>query len=189
MNERERIEYLIEAYGLTPSQFADRAGIPRASVSHILGGRNKPSLEILQKVAAVFPSVDLTWLMLGIGEAPAVKKGEAAASNNLSQQGDSLFATVEEPVQIVERPVPQQKPRVEEPVPQQKPRVEEPVPQQRSRAEEPVRVQRSVAPKLPVERVQRRAQRPVDDTPTVKKIKEIRVFYSDGTFEILFPEK
>ena len=178
MNERERIEYLIEAYGLTPSQFADRAGIPRASVSHILGGRNKPSLEILQKVAAVFPSVDLTWLMLGIGEAPAVKKGEAAASNNLSQQGDSLFATVEEPVQIVERPVPQQKPRVEEPVPQQ-----------RSRAEEPVRVQRSVAPKQPVERVQRRAQRPVDDTPTVKKIKEIRVFYSDGTFEILFPEK
>ena len=49
MNERERIEYLIEAHGLTSSQFADKTGIPRASVSHILSGRNKPSLEILQK--------------------------------------------------------------------------------------------------------------------------------------------
>ena len=167
MNERERIEYLIEAYGLTPSQFADRTGIPRASVSHILGGRNKPSLEILQKVAAVFPSVDLTWLMLGIGEAPVIKKGDSTSSNIQPRQEESLFATVEESVMPVERPVQQQKPRVEE----------------------PLKVQRSVTPKQPVERVQRRAQRSVDDAPTMKKIKEIRVFYSDGTFEILFPEK
>lgn len=167
MNERERIEYLIEAYGLTPSQFADRTGIPRASVSHILSGRNKPSLEILQKVAAVFPSVDLNWLMLGMGDAPFVKKENDIAVNNAPSQGESLFATVEEPVTPVERTVPQQKPRVGE----------------------PVRIQKTVAPKQQVERAQRRVQRSVEDVPTVKKIKEIRVFYSDGTFEILFPEK
>ena len=52
MNERERIELLMRCYELTPSQFADRTGIQRASVSHIISGRNKPSLEVMLKIYA-----------------------------------------------------------------------------------------------------------------------------------------
>lgn len=166
MNERERIEYLIELYGLTPSQFADRAGIPRASVSHILGGRNKPSLEILQKVAAVFPNVDIAWLMLGVGETPTLNKENVAISSAQTVQEGSLFSVVEEPAQV------QQSAAV------QKPRIEE-----------PSRIQKNIVSKQPVERVQRKSQRIVEGVPVLKKIKEIRVFYSDGTFEILYPEK
>ena len=40
MNERERIELLMKCYDLSPSQFADRTGVQRASVSHIISGRN-----------------------------------------------------------------------------------------------------------------------------------------------------
>ena len=166
MNERERIEYLIELYGLTPSQFADRAGIPRASVSHILGGRNKPSLEILQKVAAVFPNVDIAWLMLGVGETPTLNKENVAIPSAQTVQEGSLFSVVEEPVQVLQ-PVAVQKPRIEE----------------------PSRIQKNIVSKQSVERVQRKSQRVVEDVSVVKKIKEIRVFYSDGTFEILYPEK
>jgi hypothetical protein len=61
-----------------------------------------------------------------------------------------------------------------------RPRVEEQQPKQ----------QRIIAPKQPsAERVQRKAQRPVEEAVATKKIKEIRVFYSDGTYEILYPEK
>ena len=70
MNDKEKIEYLMSIYGLTPSQFADRTGIQRASVSHILSNRNKPSLEILLKVYNAFPGISLNWLILGEGDAP-----------------------------------------------------------------------------------------------------------------------
>ena len=58
MNERERIELLMKCYELTSSQFADRTGIQRASVSHIISGRNKPSLEVMQKIYEAFPELD-----------------------------------------------------------------------------------------------------------------------------------
>ena len=70
MSDRERIEYLINLYMLTPSQFADKTGIQRASVSHILSSRNKPSYEIMQKISLAFPEVNVGWLFMGIGEPP-----------------------------------------------------------------------------------------------------------------------
>ena len=81
MNERERIEYLIEAHGLTSSQFADKTGIPRASVSHILSGRNKPSLDFLIKLKDVFPEYSFDWIILGkkpitISERQPIAKAE-----------------------------------------------------------------------------------------------------------------
>ena len=55
MNERDRIEMIMKSYALTPSQFADKAGVQRASISHILSGRNKPSLEVMLKIYEAFP--------------------------------------------------------------------------------------------------------------------------------------
>ena len=74
MNERDRIEYLMNLYGLTPSQFSDRTGIQRASVSHILSNRNKPSLEILLKIYHAFEDVELAWLVAGEGNPPLLRK-------------------------------------------------------------------------------------------------------------------
>jgi transcriptional regulator with XRE-family HTH domain len=72
MNERDRIEYLMNLYGLTPSQFSDKTGIQRASVSHILSNRNKPSLDILLKIYHAFEGVELAWLVAGEGNPPKV---------------------------------------------------------------------------------------------------------------------
>ena len=104
MNERERIEFIMNGYGLSSSQFADKTGIPRASVSHILSGRNKPSLEVLQKVAAVFPEIDIQWLMLGVGQKPdfsQVAMGESSQTSNeetVTVEEGNLFMQYNEPV-------------------------------------------------------------------------------------------
>ena len=49
----------------TASAFADEIGVQRSSVSHILSGRNKPSLEFIQKLIKCYPKVDAIWLIDG----------------------------------------------------------------------------------------------------------------------------
>jgi DNA-binding XRE family transcriptional regulator len=62
-----RIRELLETRQLSPTQFADLIGVGRPVISHILSERNKPSLEVVQKVLDAFPDVSLTWLLKGIG--------------------------------------------------------------------------------------------------------------------------
>jgi plasmid maintenance system antidote protein VapI len=50
---------------LTASAFADEIGAQRSSISHILSGRNKPSLDIVVKILTRFPNVSSDWLLLG----------------------------------------------------------------------------------------------------------------------------
>ncbi|TYZ06622.1 helix-turn-helix domain-containing protein [Hymenobacter lutimineralis] len=63
----ERIRALLAERQLTPTQFADFIGVGRPIVSHILSGRNKPSLEVIQKVINAFPDLALPWLLTGAG--------------------------------------------------------------------------------------------------------------------------
>ncbi|TBH73946.1 helix-turn-helix transcriptional regulator [Aquirufa nivalisilvae] len=57
MNLSQKIELLIQRKQISSSQFADKIGIPRSSVSHILSGRNKPSLDVVQKILKAFPEL------------------------------------------------------------------------------------------------------------------------------------
>ena len=65
-----RLGKILEFYGLSASAFADKIGVQRSSISHLLTGRNKPSLEFVLKVVTVFPEVDLYWLLNGKGTFP-----------------------------------------------------------------------------------------------------------------------
>lgn len=69
-NFTERLRILMEHYGLSASAFADRIGVQRSGISHILAGRNKPSLDFVLKIVREFESVDLYWLLLGKGSFP-----------------------------------------------------------------------------------------------------------------------
>jgi DNA-binding XRE family transcriptional regulator len=66
-----RIRELLETRQLTPTQFADLIGVGRPVISHILSERNKPSLEVVQKIIGAFPEVSLHWLLTGIGSMQA----------------------------------------------------------------------------------------------------------------------
>ena len=67
----DRIKHLMKLNDLSASAFADKIGVQRSSISHILSGRNKPSLEFVLKVISTFPEVDLYWLLNGKGLFPA----------------------------------------------------------------------------------------------------------------------
>ena len=61
----KRIQKLLIQKGLSASEFSKKINIQRSSVSHILNGRNKPSLEVITKICKVFPDVKVNWLVLG----------------------------------------------------------------------------------------------------------------------------
>ncbi|MGJ8593050.1 MAG: helix-turn-helix domain-containing protein [Aquaticitalea sp.] len=72
----KRLEKIIEFYGETASSFAEKIGVQRSSISHILSGRNKPSLDFVLKVLSVYPEVELYWLLNGKGKFPTTPSGE-----------------------------------------------------------------------------------------------------------------
>ena len=63
-----RINLLLRAKNITARQFAEEIGIQPSGMSHILGGRNNPSLEFVSKVLRRYPEIDANWLLLGHGE-------------------------------------------------------------------------------------------------------------------------
>ncbi|MBQ3245068.1 MAG: helix-turn-helix transcriptional regulator [Bacteroidaceae bacterium] len=170
MNERERIELLMKCYNLTPSQFADRTGIQRASVSHIISGRNKPSLEVMQKIFEAFPELDIKWLMTGQGDEPVM--GASVEAPEVKPVENTLFTQPQPPMQNTQPAIMRTQVANEpQPVRQSKPQSAT----LRQQAERPARRTQS-----------QRIQAVHTDE---KRIKEIRVYYTDGTYEILFPER
>lgn len=79
----KRLQKVIDFYGESASSFAEKIGVQRSSISHILSGRNKPSLDFVLKVLSSFPEVELYWLMNGKGAFPAETKTEKKVSNNV----------------------------------------------------------------------------------------------------------
>ena len=189
MNERDRIEYLMNLYGLTPSQFSDKTGIQRASVSHILSNRNKPSLEILLKIYHAFEDVELAWLVAGEGNPPTATQEadenqniiESVSSEEVHKQPNMLFSFMDEDAA---------KPSDE--------------------VATVASVGAAVAEKVvesvqaaPVSEVaEKKSEAAVnsaqgDDAPrslsigadSSKRIREIKIFYDNGTYETFLPEK
>ena len=62
----KRIEQILEEQQLSSSAFADTIGVQRSSISHVLSGRNKPSLEFILKIVRAFPAYSTDWLLFGI---------------------------------------------------------------------------------------------------------------------------
>jgi transcriptional regulator with XRE-family HTH domain len=65
MEIQDRLQMVMKMNNLNASQFADRIGVQRSSISHILTGRNKPSLDLIQKTLEHFPRVNADWLLTG----------------------------------------------------------------------------------------------------------------------------
>lgn len=67
----KRLEVILDYYSLNASTFADKIGVQRSSLSHLLSGRNKPSLDFILKIIDIFPEVDLYWILNGKGSFPS----------------------------------------------------------------------------------------------------------------------
>ena len=88
---KERILKVMETEGYSQAQFAAEIGIQRAAMSHIISGRNNPSLDVLLKILRRFPSVSTDWLLFGNG--PMTKSAQPAApAENTTVPTDSNVA-------------------------------------------------------------------------------------------------
>lgn len=81
-----RLKKVASYYDLTASMLADKIGVQRSSISHILSGRNKPSLDFVLKITESFDEVDLYWLLNGKGTFP-----KSPTPSTSSQDSGTLF--------------------------------------------------------------------------------------------------
>ena len=63
----DRLLRFLAAENISQAQFADSIGVARASISHIVSGRNKPGFDFIERMARCYPSLNLEWLITGKG--------------------------------------------------------------------------------------------------------------------------
>lgn len=81
----KRLQKVIDFYDETASSFAEKIGVQRSSISHILSGRNKPSLDFVMKVLHSYPEVELYWLLNGKGNFPVAENISDVPESNISK--------------------------------------------------------------------------------------------------------
>ena len=168
-----RINLILRAKNITAKQFAEEIGIQPSGMSHIMGGRNNPSLEFVTKVIRRYPEIDANWLLLGKGEMYASGGAMNAALPPAVEPAPepNLFSMSEPISQPDPEPVPMAAP-VAEPEP-----LSESEPKQESFADSiPV-------PASPVEKKEEPA--PVVDKG--RRLVKILFCYDDRTFDEYFP--
>lgn len=95
----KRLEIILDYYSLTASSFADKIGVQRSSMSHLLSGRNKPSLDFILKLSEEFPEVTLEWILNGKGTFPKDDFIPAPTPTSIekkveSETNEDLFSTL-----------------------------------------------------------------------------------------------
>ena len=170
----ERINLLLKAKNITARQFAEEIGIQPSGMSHILSGRNNPSLDFVMKVVKRWPEVNINWLMFGKGEmyvglpssAPIVSQAEEPmpAETPIQEHSATPFPTDTEatnapehsPDQVEEAPVVEYD-LFSQPSPQQVPPTPRPRPTPQASNPQPVQTEQPeqhVHPLQPVQPVQ-----------------------------------
>lgn len=91
---KDRIAHIMRAKNLKASDFAASLGIQPSAVSHILTGRNKPSLEFVKKIKETFPEYNLDWIVFGTGPmttSEPFKESPQIPSSTTDEEMESLF--------------------------------------------------------------------------------------------------
>jgi transcriptional regulator with XRE-family HTH domain len=78
----KRLQKILDYYGISATAFSDEIEVNRSTISHLLSGRNKPSLDFVLKVIQHYPEVELYWLLNGKGSFPAEKSSSEENQKN-----------------------------------------------------------------------------------------------------------
>ena len=181
MNINDRFTKILEYSGFTASEFADEIDVQRSSISHIISGRNKPSLEFIVKIKNRFPEISWDWIILGQGE---MLQNNSALSNseskiNLEEENSSpdLFTLIDEDYKneiFIQENLQKETPR-EFNTPFPFPKKEKISDSQRLEVQEDI------------SEVQNIVNQSITNSPAENKIKRIVFFYENGKFEAFEP--
>lgn len=98
-----RLTEILEFYNLSASAFADKIKVQRSSISHLLSGRNKPSLDFVLRVVSAFPEVDLYWILQGKGVFPIDKNNVKTEGPTLEKMDDLKNTTISSTKKTIEK--------------------------------------------------------------------------------------
>lgn len=162
MDIKDRIKLIMEREQLSSKVFADTIGVQQSTLSHVLSGRNNPSLDVVMKVHQAYSDVALEWLLYGKGELPASMDDAAKTQEPLLHANGAGFqpSLFDENPKISPKETSVAENRKENAVQTLENNLKEVVKQEIRYVEKPAR-----------------------------KIKEIRIFFDDNTYETFRPEK
>ena len=157
----DRISLILRTKNISAAQFADKIDVQRSSISHVLSGRNKPSLEFIQKILKSFPEIRPDWLLFGKGamlleetdlfSIPATDKSEVS---NIRPEQPGIDDKVDK--LIKDKPF------------------------HKSKQEDQVRDSFEVKTKY--------VKKVTKGDETKKKAEKIVIFYNDKTFSVYYPD-
>ena len=190
---KDRIVKFLVSEKISPAEFADKIGVQRSSMSHILNGRNYPSAAFIQKMLQVYPALNSRWLMIGEGEMNLRYTGSPDSS---SSNPAPIQSKAEEPF------LPQQQEFQPHPVETVEPdlfRNSSPKTEGGNLPEIPfVEVKNSIVESVNVNPLQTpdgsKLDQIINQAPTIqdvtiqgKEIEQILFFYKDKTFNVYRP--
>lgn len=93
---KDRIQAIIDNEQMSASRFAEVIGVQRSSVSHIISGRNNPSLDFVQKIINSFPNINTNWLLTGKGNM-YINDAKEKIIEKSSMKENTLFDDLDQP--------------------------------------------------------------------------------------------
>lgn len=182
----DRISLLLKAKNISASQFADEISVQRSSISHVLSGRNKPSLEFVQKILKRYPEINPDWLLFGKGPMNMEFNLFSEINESLPVKEEAITKALSKQEHLI-RPVPEpEETQVVNPQPKAAP----------PRAEEKLKPAEPETKSEPVQFVEPQQPKTVEPhtEPTVKQaqdkaIEKVLVFFSNKTFREYSPEQ
>lgn len=199
-----RIALVLKTKDISPSQLADELGVQRSGISHIMNGRNKPSLEFVQKLIRLYPDISMQWILFGEGPMMNPYPGSQAElpANPVTVPSEKpkprmmeLFSTIDEDAGIQAAPGKEKEPlEVLNPAGDQEIIMPFNEPEKDSgKNEKPeVALKPAEEPILEKQKIENRQtetpdktehkKNPVQPEKTARKISRIMVFYNDRTF-------
>lgn len=100
MDFTQKLNEVLLYYKISPTALADKINVQRSSISHLLSGRNKPSLDFIVRLTDVFPELNFDWLVRDRGQMITLKKDENSRFTNVN---NNIIPTLFDEQQIVEQ--------------------------------------------------------------------------------------
>lgn len=101
---KDRFKLIMEREKLASGAFAESIGASQASISHILSGRNKPSVEMVLRIHQRYPDINLEWLLTGKGDMCNVSESSSAGAVNDGLDYPLFAENTENPVNRQDAP-------------------------------------------------------------------------------------
>ena len=173
MDLNSRVQKIINYSELSSSEFADEIGVQRSNISHVLSGRNKPSLDFLMKIKDRFPEIQWEWLIEGKGTM-VFSEEETASTPSSYLLEESILNDDHEPIITGLFSIPSQE-------------IDENTKQEEVKSEISEPIQYNIVENTP--EISENKNISETEAPAEKgnNIKKIVFFYENGKFEVFEP--